>query len=386
MPLAGLDLIFHVTDTDLVSLIHPVREIQRKFQIAGLICCGEVFVEAAGVLSESLCLPGPGSHAARVARNKALQRLSVPSLSPTWHLIGTDRDTTSASGIAFPAILKPTGRMSSSGVYEVSSQEQLRDLIESYRPDEELLLESRVRGQEYSIESVVVAGVIRWVGVTAKDTNESSTSYFTEVGHTSPAHELDSRDIETLLAANELLLEQIKLCTGISHAEFRMTPSGPVLMEVAARPPGDAISKLWLLATGISFEATMVALALGLEPETRHSVRRARQVFLDQPTGVLQSVTCEADVPVTWIHESHIWPEFEPAAPDAPARLCAVIVGKRPGDRVGPVRDSSERCVSIVVDCALDEDIAAITENLASYVQTTYTDTSDVRKLTEVPS
>ncbi|MGW5422014.1 ATP-grasp domain-containing protein [Streptomyces sp. NPDC003943] len=385
-PLSRATEVVHVPDCSLDTLVGAVHGLLRAYDVKALLNCGEVFAEPAGTLAEALGLPGPGAHAARVSRNKVLQRLAAPDLAPRWTLVGAEaraaaRETDGDDGgaaeealgrllgdVPLPAVLKPAGRMSSSGVRAVDTLAELGAELAHYPEDETLLLEERARGAEYSVEALVYAGETVWAGVTAKDTNECATRWFTETGHTSPAPALGAADEARLLAANARLLDAIGFGTGMSHAEFRLGPDGVVLMEVAVRPPGDAITKLWHLASGRPLEPALLDLALGERPLVAPARRRARQLYLDHPHGALADVTCD-ETAASWITRDGAWPEFVPTTPDAPPRLCAVIVTREPGDRLGELTDSGGRAVSIVVDAPEGEDIHAVAERFAKTVR-----------------
>ncbi|MFF1404441.1 acetyl-CoA carboxylase biotin carboxylase subunit family protein [Streptomyces sp. NPDC058294] len=358
-PLSRLadDQVRHLTDTSLDTLLHGVAPWLRDRQVRAVLNVGEVFVEAAGALARTLGLPGPGTHAARVCRNKLLQRLAAPALAPRWTLLDPARTTAPEGWDTFPAVLKPASRMSSSGVRAITGPHALPPLLPGYGPGELLLLEERIAGAEFSVESLVRDGVVLWAGITAKDTNESDTSFFTETGHTSPAPHLTPAQESLLLDANTEFLRAVDFGTGMSHTEFRLTAGNRVvLMEAAARPPGDAITRLWRLATGMDLDAALLDLALGTEPATAPPRRRARQVYLDHPRGLLADVTAET-APVHWVSEQGGWPDLPPAAQGAPPRDHAVLVSRHRGDLLGDQSDSQGRSVSVVLDGPLDADL-----------------------------
>lgn len=363
--------IIHLPDYSFETLLTATTQLGQRVEIGAVLNCGELFVDSAGALAEALGLPGPGGRASRIARNKLLQRLSAPGLAPRWLPLGSGRDSAAADEWQhYPAVLKPVGRMSSSGVRAINSPADLSPALQGYPAGEFLLLEQRVGGPEFSVESLVHDGEVVWADVTAKTTNESTTSYFTETGHVSPAAALNDVGRETLLNANTALLAAMSFGTGMSHAEFRLSDDGgrAVLMEVAARPPGDAITRLWQLSSGAAIEPDLVDLALGRRIPRRRARRRwAQQIYLDHRRGRLRDVLCE-EAPVTWITDDGRWPDLVPAGDDAPARLCAVVVTRRRGEMLGELTDSGGRSVSVVVDSPLSEDVAAAAARLAKTV------------------
>ncbi|MFE9853319.1 acetyl-CoA carboxylase biotin carboxylase subunit family protein [Streptomyces sp. NPDC005576] len=361
-PLSGLpdEDVRHVTDTSVETLLNGVTSWLRDRSVRAVLNVGEVFVESAGALAQTLGLPGPGTHAASVCRNKVLQRLAAPGLAPRWTLLAPGADAPAGDWNVYPAVLKPASRMSSSGVRAVHGPDAVPPLLPDYGPGELLLLEERITGREFSVETLVRDGAALWTGITAKDTNESGTSFFTETGHTSPAPDLTPAQEESLLGANAEFLRVVRFGSGMCHAEFRLTAEGRVvLMEAAARPPGDAITRLWRLATGMDVDAALLDLALGDEPYTAPPRRRARQVYLEHPRGLLADVTAP-DMPVHWVSDRGRWPDLPPLPRDAPSRGHAVLVSRHRGDLLGDLSDSGGRSVSVVLDGPLHEDLGDV--------------------------
>ncbi|MGW2953236.1 ATP-grasp domain-containing protein [Streptomyces eurythermus] len=330
-----------------------VQDWITDFDVRGVICSGEVFVDPAGALAEALGLPGPGSWAARVCRDKVMQRVILGDHGPSWRAFAPHARDTATSEV-YPCVVKPAGRMFSSGVVKVADDAELRAALAAYEPDETVLVEELVTGPEFSVEALVHRGEVVWSGVTAKLTNEDSSRYFTEIGHTSPAR-IPSSDAEALVAANTAVLKTLGFGSGITHAEFRLRDGRPVLMEIAARLPGDAITMLWHLATGRPVEPAIVDLALGIEPQYPEPTRRAVQRFVDHRPGRLADVRSAAQT-VSWIGDDGYWPTVSSTDADAPARCASIMVGLSRGAVLGDLNDSSGRSASVVVDLPLDAD------------------------------
>lgn len=115
------------------------------------------------------------------------------------------------SGLTFPVVVKPIGRFSSLGVRQVHDPGRLAGILSGYPPDEVLLVEERVAGPEFSVESLVQEAAIIWTGITAKQTNEFGGAFFTEMSHTCPAEpgDLDGRDERALREANAEVLRLV---------------------------------------------------------------------------------------------------------------------------------------------------------------------------------
>jgi biotin carboxylase len=366
--LAGLADVVQVADAQVATVAPAVQSLLRRYEVRGLISVGEVFVEPVGVLADVLGLPGTGSAAALICRNKLLQRTAAPAYSPSWQTVPADeRAGFALPAEQLPAVVKPAGRFYSSGVRLVHTQAELTAALGALADHEIALVESRVSGPEYSVEALVQGGEVLWSGVTGKESNESGGAFFTEVEHTSPAV-LDEPSRTALVEANREVLRLVGLRDGITHAEYRLTEDGVVLMEVAARLPGDAITFLWELATGEGVEPVMVDLALGVPAAYPEPRRRARQSFVDHPHGRLLDVTAE-DAEVSWIVRDDRWPRLAPLGAQEPAALRGVLVGRRVGDVLGPLVDSGHRSASLIVDSPLDDSIDRATKTFTDRVR-----------------
>jgi biotin carboxylase len=84
--------------------------------------------------------------------------------------------------------------------------------------------------------------------------------------------------------------------TGVTHAEVRLTPSGPRLVELNGRLGGDFIPYLGQLATGVDLTLAAADLALGHVPDTRATRNLCAEVrFLYPPhDGVVRSLDVSA--------------------------------------------------------------------------------------------
>ncbi|WP_405018385.1 ATP-grasp domain-containing protein [Kitasatospora sp. NBC_00070] len=366
-PLSELTEVVQVTDARIATVLPAVQPLLRRYDVRGVISVGEVFVEPVGVLADCLGLPGVGSAAAVICRNKLLQRTAVPEFSPRWQVVPVaERAGFSLPQDEFPAVVKPAGRFYSSGVRQVYNQAELSAALGEFGSDEISLVESRVIGREFSVEALVQGGEVFWSAVTGKETNEHESDFFTELSHTSPAL-IEPEEEAALLAANTEILRRVGVRDGITHAEYRLTADGVVLMEVAARLPGDAITFLWELAVGEPFEPVMLDLALGVPASYPAPRRRARQHFLDHPHGVLRDVTADG-VEVSWPSRDDRWPLMTPAPVGAPAEPRAVLVGRLPGDLLGIQKDSGHRSASVIVDAPLDTDPELVTKQAVERV------------------
>ncbi|WP_078849446.1 ATP-grasp domain-containing protein [Streptomyces sp. NRRL F-5126] len=336
----------------LPGAVSAARRWRERYRITGCYAVGETQVEPTGLLADALGVATPGLRATRVCRSKYLQRWYLPEFSPASIVVPPDeRGSVDLSGVHYPAVVKPTGRHSSSGVETIADAGALRAALDAFPAHETVLVEEKVAGQEYSVESLVQGGRILFASVTRKDTTDAHARTFVELSHTVPSDHPATRD--ALLAANQRLLEDgLDFRDGIAHAEWRVDAAGrPVLMEVAARTPGDGLCVLYELATGAPLEPEIIRIALGEPASYPHPRRHARQVYLEHAPGILAGVTVEGfDVEPAWVGEGGLWPSIGPAAAGDAPTLRAVLVHKDRGARLGPLLSSEDRTLSFFID------------------------------------
>ncbi len=354
----------------IAGAIAVVTAWREKYTIVGAYAVGDVLAEPTGLLCDGLGQPGPGVLASRACRSKYLQRWYTPDLSPRSVVIpAAQRALASASGqldpglraaidaVGFPAVVKPASRHSSWGVLTVLDLAELCRELGNYPKHEIVLVEERVEGQEYSVESLVQHGAIVFASATRKETTQWHERTFVELSHSVPEPRTDVA--ERLLAANAVLLERLRFADGITHSEWRITRQGrAVLMEVAARTPGDGLMALYHLATGVPLELEVLNIALGVPASYPAPRRFARQVYLEHAPGVLDDVSVAwPDVQAQWIGEGGVWPEIKPGAAEDDPALRAVLVLKDRGSVLAELESSDDRAVTFFIDACSPEQL-----------------------------
>ncbi|MGM9381520.1 ATP-grasp domain-containing protein [Streptomyces antibioticus] len=335
----------------LPGVLSAARRWRDEYRVVGAYAVGETQVEPTGLLADALGLRTPGLRATRACRSKYLQRWYLPEFSPVSLTVPPEsRASFDPAAVRYPAVVKPTGRHSSSGVETVTGPDALPALLGSYPDHETVLVEEKVEGQEYSVESLVQDGRIVFGSATRKATTDSHAHTFVELSHTVPSDRPQADPV--LLDANRRMLEALGFQDGVAHAEWRIGADGRAyLMEVAARTPGDGLCILYELATGAPLEPEIVRIALGEPASYPKPSRVARQVYLEHVPGVLTDVRVSGfDVEPVWVGEGGLWPTVGPSAPDDPPTLRTVLVHHDRGTELGPLRSSEDRAVSFFID------------------------------------
>ena len=347
---------------ELAAIVDRAAHWRQRYAVRGVCSLREEYVGPAAVVADLFDLPSPGLRTARVCRNKYLQRRYLADYGPAATLVHPDgREAAVAGWRRYPLVVKPVGRLASSGVRLVAHAAALRGCLSGYGPDETLLFEERVSGPEYSVESLSHHGKVRYAGVTQKRTTEHDSEFFVEMGHTTPAPQMTAGEQDRLLDVHRSILDALAFDTGMAHAEYRIALDGrPVLIEIAARPPGDSIMALHWLATGTPLEDAVVGLAVG-EDVTHPAPRRlARQVYLSHRPGVLAGVDVAPDlgVPADWFDPGRLHAQVSRCgAPGDPPALRCVVALKPRGTALGPIRESGDRAAMLVLDAATTSDL-----------------------------
>ncbi|MET9608542.1 ATP-grasp domain-containing protein [Streptomyces sp. NPDC006512] len=354
------------------GFVAEARAWRGRYAVRGAYAVGETLVEQTGLLCDALGLPGPGLRATRVCRSKYLQRWYLEEFSPaTLVLPPGGRDDADLASLRYPVVAKPATRHSSSGVVAVGDAEELRALLPQYPDHETVMIEEKVTGQEYSVESLVQHGEPVFTSVTRKETTESGDRTFVELAHSVPNARTEEDAV--LLAANRRMLEVLGFRDGIAHAEWRIGEDGaPRLMEVAARTPGDGLVALYHLATGRPLEPEIIRIALGESAAYPPPRRFTRQVYLEHEAGCLADVTLDwPGVSPQWVGEAGTWPECAPGEPGDRAALRALLVLKEAGARLQPLACSDDRAVTFLIDAPTPEGLDALERAVRAAVTVT---------------
>lgn len=310
--------------------------------VDAVLSAGEHHVHIAAAAATELGVRGLTADAGRLARDKRLaaERLASAGIRvPRFRAVRSVADVAGAeSALGCPLVVKPVDGTASVGVRYCRSAHEVREQVAALLARDrnprgqpyarEVLLTEYVDGAEVSVETLTAAGVTEVLGITAK--RVGPLPYFVEIGHTFPAP-LPADQESACAAVARSALRALGMDRGAAHIEMRLTGEGPVVIEVNARPAGDHITTLVRLATGVDPLREWVRLHLDDQPPRRwgRPEGAASVRYLTPPPGLVTEV---GDLSTAgghrWVHE--------------------VTVRVRPGDRVGPLRSSHDRCGHVI--------------------------------------
>lgn len=261
---------------------------------AGITTSSDYFVPVAAEAARAFGLPGPDPSAVARCRHKGRQRAAlaeggVPVAAQTL-VTGADAALDAVARTGLPVVLKPVDGSGSTGVRLCGSlpeaaEQAARLLARTYNERgiptvPGLLVEEFVDGPEFSVEvfgdtPVVVVG--KHLG---------AAPHFVEIGHDVPAP-VPAATARLLADTAVTAVGALGLGHGAAHVELRLTPAGPVVIEVNPRLAGGMIPELVRSALGIDLVAAQVGAAIGRRPdlEPRSALHSAlRFLVVDGPS------------------------------------------------------------------------------------------------------
>ncbi|HET6284757.1 MAG TPA: ATP-grasp domain-containing protein [Polyangia bacterium] len=234
--------------------------------------------------------------------------------------------------LGWPCVIKPLLLSASRGVMRVDDAAGLRTAmarlarllsapaLREMDPvlSQQALLEAFVPGREVALEALLADGQLRPLALFDKP-DPLDGPFFEETLYVTPSRlpEVDQRAVLDAVAA---ATRALGLSTGPVHAELRMGPGGPVVIEVAARPIGGLCARTLRFDAGLSLEELIVRQALGQD---------VRHVLREQPASGVMMIP----IPAAGI--------LKGAAGVEEARQVSgiedVIISIKPGERVVPL-------------------------------------------------
>jgi biotin carboxylase len=264
---------------DPAALEAAVDRSHRQNPIDAVVAGGEYYVPAAARLADRLGVPGLDPSLVDQVRHKARMREVVAAAGlevPKFRVVRSAEDIEEAAAyVGFPAVIKPVDSGGSVHVSRVDTLEEARAALAAMHAEKGLefdrplttdaVIEQYVAGPEYSADGYVADGAVTVVAVTRKLLGPEPR--FLELGHITPAP-LEEATRAELASYASAVVQAVGITTGPFHCELRLGEGRPFLIEVAARLPGDKITDLMEMSTGLVLPARVLADVTGSDPTT----------------------------------------------------------------------------------------------------------------------
>jgi hypothetical protein len=238
-----------------------------------------------GQVRDHLGIDGMGEQAARNFRDKGRMKDALRKAGLPCARHATVDSMAAAVGfvrqIGLPVVLKPPDGAAAASTYRVTSDAELERALSMLqpRPGRPIVIEEFITGRECSLETVSIRGRAVW---------DSHTRYTPAPLHVleNPwiqwtvllPREHDDGDTAAIRAPARAALQALGMHTGLTHMEWFHTARGPVISEVAARPPGAQIVPLNSYAHDVDFHRMWARLMVFEEftpPERKYATGAA---------------------------------------------------------------------------------------------------------------
>jgi biotin carboxylase len=278
--------------------------------IAGMGPARDGAAVIASLAARRLGLAANPPEAARRAADKHASRVALAEAGvpvPRFRLRRLDEDAEAAAReTPFPCVLKPLVLSGSRGVIRaddaagfVSAWRRIERVLggarRERRPVEgaagrQLLVESFVRGAEVAVEGLLRGGSLEVLALFDKP-DPLDGPFFEETIYVTPSRHPAGLQ-RSIADVAGLACAALGLVEGPVHAELRLSPDGPVVLEVAARSVGGLCSRTLRFGAGLTLEEVLIAHAVGLPMErVRRDARAAGVMMIPIPkAGILHGV------------------------------------------------------------------------------------------------
>lgn len=315
---------FAVADDSVLANTYNVEETveaalkyhQKVQPIDGVICmAADVPLTVASVAS-ALGLAGISVETARLAVDKLAMKqcfaeanIPIPWFSPVESLEHL-RYLVDTQG--FPLILKPVDSRGARGVLKIGPKVDLNWAYQhalQYSSSGQIIVEEFLKGPQVSTESILVNGRAYTLGFSDRNYEclDTFVPYMIENGGQQPSElSLDAQRAIAQLAEQAGL--SMGISTGIAKGDMVLTPTGPKVIEIAARLSGGWFSTDQVpLATGVDLIGAAIRLALGEEiPEQdlipRYQKGVAIRYFFPKPGRIVEIKNREQFKNTSWVH------------------------------------------------------------------------------------
>lgn len=293
-----------------VRWLHEVRPLDAVFSVY------DAYLPLASYLAARLGVRGLALPAALNCDSKARMRLALEGAGvpgPYYVVVADPADVEAAAKrLGFPVVVKKAVGARGRGALLCRDRNDVARAA-TVLGGGALLVEQYVEGPEYAVQTITVDGVTEVVNVLAQHVGPGPR--LAEVGYDFPSGlgENGDRELGLFVAA---ALRALGFDNGIAHVQARVGPAGPMLINVAARPPGGQLCAVTERVSGVDMTRAAVEVALG-----RPVVRR-----LATASHVLYRCVAFDKAGVV---------DYDPAALESPG----VWLDVAPGDRVHPADD-----------------------------------------------
>jgi len=247
--------------------------------LGGIMTAGTDFSATVAWVAERLGLPGIPYETALNASDKGRMRSCFKKAglpSPEFITItAVDELDGGTGGIAlpapFPLVVKPVDNMGGRGCRRVNDMGEFHEAAADalrFSRSGRAIVEAFMEGPEFSVDAIVYHGEIFICGLA--DRHIFFPPFFIEMGHTMPSQVSEERQraiLETFCAGVRALGLADGENIGAAKGDIKLTPTGPMIGEIAARLSGGYMSGwTYPYSSGVEPIRAAILAAMGRKP------------------------------------------------------------------------------------------------------------------------
>jgi hypothetical protein len=243
----------------LQQIKNTVTYLARSRKFSRIVALDRFNVEVAAELREHLRIPGMGITTARYFSDRLAARIKAShlgmSVAAMTSVANYDELHSFMQIVPAPWLLTPRGESRGFATRELQAPEQVWEALDELGDRQsEFLLEQKVEGDRFHVDSITADGTVVFSAVSPYHGTFSSES---EDGQLLPARQVtySKADVEGLRRSNAALLSGLKLARGVTHTEFlrsRVTRKF-YFMETSASVDDSCIADMTKDAHGLNF-------------------------------------------------------------------------------------------------------------------------------------
>ncbi|QFF97655.1 ATP-grasp domain-containing protein [Psychrobacillus glaciei] len=283
--------------------LDKMREEISKLQTNGvdiktIVSFVDPFVHTASILCDEFCHNYVSSKAIEIMENKEDTRLSLKDqpYTPNFFLIKPDESIptkTICKQLDFPIIIKSPKSTGSKDVLLAEGEEQLEkhfDNLRNKNPDNTIMVEEYIDGDQYLVEALVHNHKARIVGIIEQEITKRKRFIITGYGVLANVPVTIRTGIENVLQS---IVKELGIENGALHLEIRLAKNGWKLIEINPRISGGAMNKMIQAAFGFSLVEQTLKLLLGESPAIlpKHKKYVFTKYIIATKKGILEKVT-----------------------------------------------------------------------------------------------
>jgi len=282
--------------TDIVAALKTIN-------VACVLATDDSSVEICSRVAEYLNLPQNSTHAALLTQRKDLGREALSRSgcnTPVYQVVDIAEVDRVSLSVEYPVVVKPLALAASRGVIRANDDSEFRAavrridaILESAGQQgfarENLLVESYISGPEYAVEGFVINGKFNLLAIFDKP-EPLVGPYFEETYYLTPS-QLDAERETALIDEVTRCCQAYGLTHGPVHAEARLSSTGPILLELAARTIGGQCGQLVEFSLQQKLEELIIMGMCGIAPQANKAGESAGVLMIPiNDSGILKRV------------------------------------------------------------------------------------------------